>query len=44
MRIYELAKELNATEAAEMEEKGEKPLSRAAHEIYEGKIVLHVDK
>ena len=37
------AKELNATEAGEMDEKGEKPLSRAAHEIYDGKIVLHIE-
>ncbi len=38
------AKELNATETADIDENGEKPLSRAAREIYEGKIVLHIDE
>ena len=37
------AKELNATEAEDMDVTGDKPISRAAREIYEGKIVLHID-
>ena len=38
------AKEINATCSEELEEVGEKPISRAAREIYEGKVLIHVDE
>lgn len=38
------ARELSATHSKELEESGLKPISYAAKEIYEGKIVIKVEK
>ncbi len=38
------AKEINATCAEELEQAGEKAISRAAREIYDGKVLIHVDE
>ena len=38
------ARELSATNAKELEESGMKPISYAAQEIYDGKVVVKVDK
>lgn len=37
------ARELSATHSKELEESGMKPISYAAQEIYDGKIVVKVD-
>ena len=36
------ARELSATKAKELEESGKKPISNAAQEIYDGKVIVKV--
>lgn len=38
------ARELSATHSKELEESGLKPISYAAKEIYEGKVVIKVEQ
>ncbi len=40
--IAKIAKEINATEAEDLDAQGVKPLSEAAKRVYDGKIVLKI--